>query len=167
MARGRKKGQRNHNWSVFEEKFLIKNAHLGAPLLAKYLGMSKSAITQKAFKLKISLAFPKSIINLNERPRCKICKERPVASHGINRRNQKVFKSTCNRCRHNTYQKHKKTYCEKCGFVPTVPSQLDVDHIDGNKTNNEITNLQTLCANCHRLKTALNKEWFPKGSVNA
>ena len=31
--------------------------------------------------------------------------------------------------------------------------QLDVDHIDGNHNNDEEVNLQTLCANCHRLKT--------------
>lgn len=33
--------------------------------------------------------------------------------------------------------------------------QLDVDHIDGNHSNNKLSNLQTLCANCHRLKTHL------------
>ena len=26
--------------------------------------------------------------------------------------------------------------------------------------NHDIANLQTLCANCHRLKTALGKEWI-------
>ncbi len=43
--------------------------------------------------------------------------------------------------------------CIKCGFVPEDICQLDVDHIDGNHQNNDPTNLQTLCANCHRLKT--------------
>lgn len=59
------------------------------------------------------------------------------------------------------YKKHKKTYCEAqdCGFIAKHPSQLDVDHIDGNHKNHSIQNLQTLCANCHRLKTALGKEW--------
>jgi 5-methylcytosine-specific restriction endonuclease McrA len=32
---------------------------------------------------------------------------------------------------------------------------LDVDHIDGDRFNNDPANLQTLCANCHRLKTHL------------
>jgi 5-methylcytosine-specific restriction endonuclease McrA len=36
--------------------------------------------------------------------------------------------------------------------------QLDVDHIDGDHTNNELNNLQTLCANCHRLKTQVNND---------
>lgn len=46
----------------------------------------------------------------------------------------------------------KKTYCERCGFRGH-PCQLDVDHIDGNHSNDTNTNYQTLCANCHRLKT--------------
>lgn len=51
------------------------------------------------------------------------------------------------------YTKHKKTFCENCGFIPIDKCQLDVDHIDGNHSNNNLENLQTLCANCHRLKT--------------
>jgi 5-methylcytosine-specific restriction endonuclease McrA len=42
--------------------------------------------------------------------------------------------------------------------VPVHPCQLDVDHIDGNRTNSKSSNLQTLCANCHRLKTHMNKD---------
>lgn len=45
--------------------------------------------------------------------------------------------------------------CELCGFIPIDPCQLDVDHIDGNRKNTITQNLQTLCANCHRLKTKL------------
>jgi len=58
--------------------------------------------------------------------------------------------------------KHKKDYCELCGFVAEHRSQLDVDHIDGEHLNNEPDNLQTLCANCHRLKTQQNKDWESK-----
>lgn len=54
------------------------------------------------------------------------------------------------------YKEHRKDTCEKCGFVPAHISQLDVDHIDGDRWNNDPSNLQTLCANCHRLKTHLN-----------
>ena len=50
------------------------------------------------------------------------------------------------------YRQYKKTYCETCG-VSYHRCQLDVDHIDGDHSNNDPTNLQTLCANCHRLKT--------------
>ncbi|MEK7112819.1 MAG: HNH endonuclease [Patescibacteria group bacterium] len=58
------------------------------------------------------------------------------------------------------YQKYRKSNCEKCGFIPIQFCQLEVDHIDGNHKNNSIENLQTLCANCHRLKSFLNGE-FP------
>lgn len=51
------------------------------------------------------------------------------------------------------YRRNKKKICEKCGFIPQHKCQLDVDHIDGNHNNNSENNLQTLCANCHRLKT--------------
>jgi hypothetical protein len=53
------------------------------------------------------------------------------------------------------YAVHKKDTCETCGFIPVHASQLDVDHIDGDRWNNDPINLQTLCANCHRLKTHL------------
>lgn len=54
------------------------------------------------------------------------------------------------------YRKHKGTVCARCGFIPEDLCQLDVDHIDGNHNNNDPANLQTLCANCHRLKTKRN-----------
>ena len=57
---------------------------------------------------------------------------------------------------------HKKKTCETCGFVPMHPCQLDVDHIDGNHNNNEESNLQTICKNCHALKTQRNKDWESK-----
>lgn len=60
--------------------------------------------------------------------------------------------------RRRPYRKNVKCKCELCGFVPVHICQLDVDHIDGNKKNNSIENLQTLCANCHRLKTHYNKD---------
>jgi 5-methylcytosine-specific restriction endonuclease McrA len=53
------------------------------------------------------------------------------------------------------YSVYKKDKCEHCGFIPVHSSQLDVDHIDGDRWNNDPANLQTLCANCHRLKTHL------------
>jgi len=59
-------------------------------------------------------------------------------------------------------KKFKKSSCEVCGFVAAHTCQLDVDHIDGNHRNNEPNNLQTLCANCHRLKTFTNKDWESK-----
>ena len=57
-----------------------------------------------------------------------------------------------NRKRRRPYKEHKRTTCELCAFTGH-PCQLDVHHLDGNHRNNDPTNLQTLCANCHRLVT--------------
>lgn len=42
--------------------------------------------------------------------------------------------------------------CSKCGYCRNILA-LEVDHIDGNRKNNELLNLQVLCANCHKIKT--------------
>ncbi len=43
--------------------------------------------------------------------------------------------------------------CERCGFVPKHRCQLDVNHKNGDHTDNRAENLETLCSNCHRLVT--------------
>jgi 5-methylcytosine-specific restriction endonuclease McrA len=60
------------------------------------------------------------------------------------------------------YRQHKKRYCEECDFQSIHSCQLDVDHIDGNHKNDEPSNLRTLCANCHRLKTFNANEYTKK-----
>ena len=77
-------------------------------------------------------------------------------------RGRQVFGRLCSQCRRNSYKIFKKDKCEECGFVAVHKMQLDVDHIDGDHTNNDESNLQTLCANCHRLKTYLNKDFMSK-----
>lgn len=91
---------------------------------------------------------------------CTLCLEKPQAKKGNG------FRSICWNCfrrkykkkthlygKESKWRKHIKDKCEKCGFVPEHICQLDVDHIDQNKSNNDPCNLMTLCANCHRLKT--------------
>ena len=65
------------------------------------------------------------------------------------------------------YKVYRKDYCEnidgRLGFKCTTTIidtsyQLEVDHIDEDHTNNNIENLQTLCACCHRLKTKYYRE---------
>lgn len=67
--------------------------------------------------------------------------------------------STCSSCtkkKYNLYKNRpidiKKPHCERCGFFGIDPCQLDIHHKDRNHLNNEISNLETLCSNCHRLE---------------
>jgi 5-methylcytosine-specific restriction endonuclease McrA len=62
------------------------------------------------------------------------------------------------------YKRYRKEYCEnidgRFGFTCTTTIlitkvQLHVDHIDGDNTNDEVSNLQTLCADCHAIKTSI------------
>jgi len=85
------------------------------------------------------------------------CGERLVRARGRATSGVQIFDTKCWKCRLE-YQKYKKPHCEFCGFVAIHAVQLDVDHVDGDRTNNSIDNLQTLCANCHRLKTQMNKD---------
>jgi len=67
------------------------------------------------------------------------------------------YRPTCSSCAKQSmgHRKHKKQQCEKCGFVPQHMCQLDIHHINGIHSDNTESNLQTLCANCHRLETHL------------
>jgi len=69
------------------------------------------------------------------------------------------------------YRKSRKKYCEnqdgrlgyKCTTTIVHSVQLDVDHIDGNPTNHDPSNLQTLCKCCHAYKTIINRDYKSAG----
>lgn len=72
------------------------------------------------------------------------------------------FRRECQRCylrrlgRPNSGRRyHVKDYCQACGWKPLSRMALDVDHIVPRAAggSNRATNLQTLCPNCHRIKT--------------
>ena len=67
---------------------------------------------------------------------------------------------TCKRRRRANLVEIKKLVCELCGFKAKHAAQMDIDHIDGDSTNNNSENLQEICANCHRLKTIQNQDWL-------
>jgi hypothetical protein len=69
------------------------------------------------------------------------------------------------------YKQYREEYCEnidgRLGFTCTTtimaPNwQIEVDHIDGDPTNNDPSNLQSLCNCCHRYKTMINEENLPR-----
>lgn len=69
------------------------------------------------------------------------------------------------------YLKYRKAYCEnrdgRLGFICTTTihwdGMLDVDHINGDPSNNSPMNLQTLCKCCHAYKTVKNKDYLTPG----
>lgn len=94
-----------------------------------------------------------------EAPICPLCESRPLERQGgWGSKKYIKFRRSCQSCRLYPYRQFKKKSCEFCGFVAVNSCQLDVDHIDGNHSNNDESNLQTLCANCHRLKTHMSKD---------
>src|SRR3546814_15667297 len=85
-------------------------------------------------------------------PICSTCNRQLYRSDKGRRLDSRLATITSDKKRR-PYRKHLKESCVNCGFVPQHTCQLDVDHIDGNHANNNPSNLQTICANCHRLKT--------------
>ena len=51
------------------------------------------------------------------------------------------------------------THCERCEVVGTISTKgkLNIHHIDRNRANNSIFNLEVICARCHRFEHM--KEW--------
>ena len=157
---GRTLGSKSRVWSAWDDHIIKVNLDLGAEAIAEWLEVSISAVRARAFKLGLKFSPPtRSDTNLRERPFCKICNLKPAASNGRDRRGNRRWSRCCSTCKYRSYTQHKKKLCEKCGFIPEHSSQLDVDHIDGNASNNDPNNLMTLCANCHRLKTYINNDW--------
>ena len=83
---------------------------------------------------------------------------KPTMQHGTTANGEVTWKSTCGSCRYEA-RKHKKDNCENCGISKDIAS-LEVDHIDGNRSNNDKKNLQTLCTKCHIAKTIKNKDYL-------
>ena len=109
---------------------------------------------------------------------CIICNERPTPKTGKKKDGSPKYSSYCTKCKRAKYkdriwvqkftsgyknQQWKGDLCERCGFVPEDPCQLDIDHIQRIDEDGQdvIDNTQTLCANCHRLKTTCETRGIP------
>ena len=91
----------------------------------------------------------------------------PTESNGIVN-GKRTYKRVCTSCRAKRREgltALKKAYCEACGFVAEWRGQFDLDHVDGNHHNDDPDNLQTLCVNCHRLKTHRSRDHLNPGRV--
>ena len=114
----------------------------------------------------------------NTQTKCNICKTKVVCSFipskingKLNVSRKKYFRPQCRSCKKKLYKERRYSYrdkkekvCSFCGFFAINKFQLEVDHIDENHKNNKKENLQTLCANCHRLKTFL--QLYSRGDTN-
>jgi 5-methylcytosine-specific restriction endonuclease McrA len=110
--------------------------------------------------------------DLGERPKCQDCKRNTATFREFSKKDGRpMFHRTCSSCRKGGSSQKQRVYkeamlrkaetmtCEKCGFKAEHICQLDVDHIDGNHKNNDPSNHQILCANCHRLKTHIERDY--------
>jgi 5-methylcytosine-specific restriction endonuclease McrA len=113
-----------------------------------------------------------------DRPVCKECGKSPCLSKGYRNgkrrwmsrcawcKEKRLIAKGCKRSRGRTKSQKRmlllKPACEMCGFVPVIAQQLQLDHIDGNRANNHPSNRQTLCANCHVLKTVRSGDDKPR-----
>ncbi len=89
---------------------------------------------------------------------CVRCGERPQRRLSRTKQGMSLYSALCGRCAkaqfgRDKFKLFKGPRCDACGFEPVNLCQLDVDHINCDRSDNRPENLQTLCANCHRLKT--------------
>lgn len=161
LGSGRTFGSQSYKWTDWDDQKLRSMAHLGVQEISKNLNLRPKQVIMRARKLKISLKRP---IPEAVRPLCQVCRINYGMSKGRSRTGRRRYYKMCSPCRKYEYRQFKKDECELCGFEPEWIGQLDVDHIDGNSLNNNESNLMTLCANCHRLKTHKNKDYLRRSN---
>jgi RNA-directed DNA polymerase len=62
-----------------------------------------------------------------------------------------------------TLLKKQKGRCTKCGLYFQHDDPLEIDHVDGNRKNSRLINLQVLHGHCHDVKTREQREYLPVG----
>ena len=80
---------------------------------------------------------------------------RPTEVKDKDSKGRPKYRSQCSKCRE-AARKYPTNKCEKCGLLNDGTGNIDRDHIDGNRSNNDFSNLQALCKECHKVKTRVN-----------
>jgi hypothetical protein len=86
----------------------------------------------------------------------------PRASKGLDELGRRRYRTQCYQCVYKARLLVKATRCKICGISPENKSDLHIDHIDGNRSNNSTNNIQTLCVECHKYKTNKQQDWKKK-----
>lgn len=81
---------------------------------------------------------------------------------GYDKNGKPRYRSQCTKCRYKAL-KQKGDKCNICGVKPEKRN-LEVDHINGDRSDNDPKNIQTLCKPCHIKKTVENKDWRSKNA---
>ena len=104
---------------------------------------------------------PTSLVFSNGKPKkCflqKTCECGNVCESHVGKNGHRYFHARCKSCR---TRGRAREACEACGYRPVTPELLEVDHIlpRARGGDNSPENLQTLCANCHKVKTLLDRK---------
>lgn len=88
----------------------------------------------------------------------------PRASKGIDEHGRRRYRTQCYKCIYKARGIPKADRCAICRITPEKSSDLHLDHIDGDRSNNTSKNIQTLCVECHKYKTAKQKDWKKKNA---
>jgi ribosomal protein L37E len=83
------------------------------------------------------------------------CGKRAIST-GIDSKGRVNYKTRCRTCIRKAWAL-RKDYCECCGIKWESGKKFDTDHIDGNPSNNDPLNVQTLCRKCHVSKTRMER----------
>ena len=90
---------------------------------------------------------------------------RPAALKGIDEQGRKHYRARCTKCIR-IARKMKEDKCSWCNEKHDDRKYLHTDHIDGNPSNNDPSNIQTLCIPCHLKKTIIAEDWRKKKNGN-
>ena len=124
--------------------------------------------------------FPGSITSWANRPMCQIdgCQNQAMYMYEYDDGTWKwrvlhgkiICSAHHNRSWHPSLR-HRKDHCEnksgflgfKCTTTIAWDGMLEVDHKNGDPSDNRPVNLQTLCSCCHKYKTKINKDYLTDG----